>query len=81
MGICFSLCCDGDDSGDNGDFSGNNRGDSGGQNYSGGGNYNGDGNGDAYALQNQQQNYALQSQAIAMEGEANQEAWAGSVLT
>ncbi len=82
MGLCFSLCCDSDDSGDNGDYSGNNGGDySGGQDYSGGGNYNGDGTGDAYALQNMQQNYALESEAIAMEGQAAQEASAGGVLT
>jgi hypothetical protein len=69
MGICFSLCDD--DSGDNGDYSGNNG------DYSGGGGYGGGGDGNNAA----NQNFALESEAIEMEGAASAEASAGAVLT
>lgn len=88
MGICFSSD---DDQGDNGNYSGNNEGYSGGENYSGGGNNGGySGNNEGYSggenysgggYNAANQNYALESEVIAMEGAAAAEASAGSVLT
>jgi hypothetical protein len=83
MGACLSC----DDSDNNGDYSGGDTGNSGGwggggdTSYSGGGGgggYSGGGGGgyDATA-----QNYALESEAIQMEGQAADEASAGAVLT